>query len=129
MLRGLFLGTLGMLLFAGPFLSASWAQDKAKLAQPFPEGSVITFQWNYSCPSSRGCSFRCPGAGGASNVTKLTIYLGTIPVGTIRDAPGLFYEFSTLVIPRANGFTIGAGLGTLSCQVNGMMLDYSGSPK
>jgi hypothetical protein len=52
-----------------------------------------------------------------------------MPVGTIRDAPGLFYEFSTLVIPRANGFTIGAGLGTLSCQVNGMTLDYSGAPK
>ena len=127
--RGLFLGTLGTLLFAGPFLSAAWAQNKDEPGQPYPGRSVITFQWSYSCPSSRGCSFRCPGAGGASNVTKLTIYLGTMPVGTIRDVPSLFYEFSTLVIPRANGFTIGAGLGTLSCQVNGMMLDYSGSPK
>jgi hypothetical protein len=130
MSRGLFLGTLlGTLLFAGPFLSAPWAQDKAAPGPPYPAGSVITFQWNYSCPSSRGCAFRCPDAGGAASVTKLTIYLGTMPVGVIRDAPGLFYEFSTLLIPRANGFTIGGGLSTLSCQVNGMILDYSGPPK
>jgi hypothetical protein len=52
-----------------------------------------------------------------------------MPVGTIRDAPGVFYNFSTLEIPRANGFTLGTELNTLSCQVNGMILDYSGPPK
>jgi hypothetical protein len=127
MSRGLFLGTL--LVFAGPFLSASWAQNKAEPGPPYPNGSNITFQWSYSCPSGRGCSFRCPGTGGAIHVTKLTIYLGTMPVGSIRDAPGVFYYFSTLEIPRGNGFTIGAELSTLSCQVNGMILDYSGPPK
>jgi hypothetical protein len=129
MSRELFLGTLGTLLFAGPLLSASWAQNKAEPVAPFPGGSEITFQRNYSCPSSRGCSFSCPGLGGASHVTKLTIYVGTIPVGSKQDVPAVFYVFSTLEIPRADGFSISTGLSTLSCQVNGMTLDYSGPPK
>ena len=37
--RGLFLATL---LFAGPFLSASWAQNKAEPGPPYPNGSNIT---------------------------------------------------------------------------------------
>ena len=128
MLRGLFLGTL---LFVGPFLSASWAQNKAEpLAPgpPFPGGSNITFQWDYSCLSGRDCSFSCPGSGGASHVTKLIIYLGTIPVGNNQD-PAVFYDFSTREIPRANGFSISTGLSSLSCQINGMTLDYSGPLK
>jgi len=40
----------------------------------------------------------------------------------------MFYEFSTMEIARGNGFSIAAGLGTLSCQVVGMKLDYSGPP-
>jgi hypothetical protein len=123
MSRGLFLGTL---LFSCLCLSASWAQSKTEPKAPFPTGLDITFQWKYSCPSNRGCSFRCPGGGGASHVTKLTIYLGTMRVGTNQNAVGVFYDFSTAELPRANGFTIGAGLNTLSCQVNGMVLDYSG---
>lgn len=61
-------------------------------------------------------------------MTKLTIYLGTMRVGTNQNALGVFYDFSTAELPRANGFTIGTGTGlsTLSCQVNGMVLDYSG---
>jgi len=124
MSRGLFVGTL---LFAGPFLGASWAQNKAEPGPPFPSGADITFQWIYSCANSRSCSFSCPGLGGASHVTKLTIYLGTIPLGSKQDVPAVFYDFSTLEIPRGNGFSISTGLGTLSCQVNGMALDYSGS--
>jgi hypothetical protein len=127
MSRALFVGTL---LFVGPCLSMSWAQNKTEPPQPgppFPNGSNITFQWDYSCPSGKDCSFICPG-GGASHATKLTIYLGTIPVGSTQD-PAVFYDFSTREISRANGFTISAGLGTLSCQVNGMSLDYSGPPK
>ena len=30
---------------------------------------------------------------------------------------------------RANGFSISTGLNTLSCQVNGLTLDYSGPPR
>jgi len=129
MSRGLFLGTL---LFVGPFLSISWAQNKTEPPlpgwPPFPSGSNITFQWDYSCPSGKDCSFSCPGSGGASHATKLIIYLGTISVGSNQD-PAVFYEFSTREIPRANGFTISTGLSSLSCQVNGMTLDYSGPPK
>jgi len=129
MSRALFLGTL---LFVSPFLGISWAQNKAEPPQPgppFPGGSYITFQWDYSCPSGKDCSFICPGGrGGASHTTKLIIYLGTIPVGSNQD-PAVFYEFSTREIPHANGFSIGTGLGSLSCQVNGMTLDYSGPPK
>jgi len=62
-------------------------------------------------------------------VTKLTIYVGTIPFGKKQDVPAVFYDFSTLEIPRADGFSISAGLSTLSCQVNGMILDYTGPPK
>jgi hypothetical protein len=129
MLRGLFLGTLATLLFAGPFLSASWAENDADPDPPYPAGSDITFQWSYSCPSSKGCSFSCPGAGGASHVTKLTLYLGRMRIGTNQNSLALFYDFSTVEIPRGNGFTIDTGLSTLSCQVNGMNLDYSGPPK
>jgi len=41
----------------------------------------------------------------------------------------VFYEFNTRVFPHASGFSISTGLSSLSCQVNGMTLDYSGPPK
>jgi hypothetical protein len=52
----------------------------------------------------------------------------TIPLGA-ENAAGIFYEYSTVEIPRANGFNIITGISKLACQVNGMNLDYSGSPK
>jgi hypothetical protein len=127
MLRALFLGSL---LLASPLLSRAEAQIKSEpqaAGPPYPGGAEITFQWSYSCPSGKGCSFSCPGAGGANSVTKLNIYLGTAPIGS-QSTPAVFYDFSTREIPRANGFSIGAGIGTISCQVNGMTLDYSGPP-
>ena len=126
MSRKLFLGIIGTLLFAGAFLSASLAQNKAEPeppVQPFPGKSELTFQWSYSCPSDKACSFSCPGAGGASHVTKLTIYLRMMPVGDNQNAPALFYDFSTREAQHSSGFSIGSGLHSLSCQVNGMMLD------
>jgi hypothetical protein len=115
MSRALFLGTL---LFAGPFLSASWAQNKTEPTEawpPYPSKSEMTFQWDYSCPSGRDCSFTCPGGGGgASHVIKLRMHLGTIPVGSSQNAPAVFYDFSTVEIPHASGFIISTGLGTLS---------------
>jgi hypothetical protein len=122
---------LRTLLLTGQLVNSSWAQDKAEPrapGPPYPGGSEITFQWDYSCPGGRACSFTCPGAGGGSGVTKLTIYLGTIPIGNTEHAPALFYDFSTRSIPRANGFSITTAITTLSCQVNGMQLDYSGPP-
>jgi hypothetical protein len=71
----------------------------------------------------------CPGAGGGTHVIKLAIHLGTIPLGGTEKAVGIFYEFSTKEIPRANGFSITTGISTLSCQVSGMDLDYSGPPR
>jgi len=156
--RGLFLGALGTLLFAGPLLSVSWAQDKAEAPAPVPPalaGAEITSQLNYSCPSNTACSFVCPGGAvgglrtagglgaaggargagglggtgelvGADHVTKLTIYLGAIPLGNNQNAPLLFYDFSTRERPHSSGFSISAGLSTSSCQVNGLTLDYSG---
>jgi hypothetical protein len=50
-------------------------------------------------------------------------------IGTDQNAFALFYDFSTVEFPRANGFVVATGLSSLSCQVNGMTLDYSGPPK
>jgi hypothetical protein len=127
MSRALFFGTL---LFAGPFLSMSWAQNMAKPTQagpPFPFTKTI-FQWDYSCPAGIGCSFVCPG-GDASHVTKLSLYLGTVSFDDSLNAPAVFYEFVTREFPHASGFSISARFSNLSCQVNGMTLDYSGPPK
>ena len=98
----------------------------ASAGSPYPSGLEIAFTWQYSCPDGRGCSFSCPGAGGANNVTKLSIYLGAISLHSTDHAAGVFYEFSTMQIPRANGFALTTGISTLSCQVQGMNLDFSG---
>lgn len=127
MSRALFLGTL---LFAGPFLNMSWAQNKAEPTQtrpPFPFTRTI-FQWEYSCPGGVACSFICPG-GETTQVIKLSLYLGTISFDGSQNAPAVFYEFNTRGFPHASGFSISTGLSSLSCQVNGMTLDYSGPPK
>jgi hypothetical protein len=65
---------------------------------------------------------------GASHVTKLNIYLGTLPLGKGQESPVLFYEFSTRERPNSSGFSINAGLSATSCQVNGLTLDYAGHP-
>jgi hypothetical protein len=122
----------GMLLLVGPFLSMARAQEKVAPSEngaSFPGKSQMTFEWDYSCPGGRVCSFDCPGGGGASHVTKLSIYLGTVPIGSGQTPPAIFYDFSTVEIPHSSGFIIGVGLGALSCQVNGLTLDYSGAPK
>jgi hypothetical protein len=52
--------------------------------------------------------------------------LGSIPAGKIEHSAAIFYEFSTMQIPRGNGFVLTTGISTLACQVQGMNLDYSG---
>jgi hypothetical protein len=119
-------------IFACQLTNSSWAQNKTAPPgsnPPYPSEAEITFQWNYTCHNSGACSFRCPGAGGARSVTALDIYLGSIPTGKDQRSPALFYNFSTQFVSRSNGFSITAGLAVLSCQVNGMKLDYSGPPK
>jgi hypothetical protein len=118
------------LLVAGNLFNHASAQEATTTSGPrYPEGSNVTFEWNYSCPSNKPCSFNCPGSGGASHVSKLTIYLGTVPVGTLKQIPALLYNFSTTELQPGNGFVFSTGLSTLSCQITGMTLDYSGPAK
>lgn len=118
-----------IVLVGGPLAQSASAQD-AKRTEAVPTGaSEVAFEWQYSCVGGKACSFTCPGSGGASNVTKLTLQLGSIPLGGNQRAFGVFYKFSTVQIARANGFSLTTGISTLSCQVNGMELDYSGPRK
>jgi hypothetical protein len=123
---GLVLG--GVLLVGGSLVGSLRAQDGKRAEADYPSGSEIAFEWQYSCVNGRGCSFSCSGSGGASNVTRLAIHLMTIPLGG-KNIAGIFYEYSTMEILRANGFNITTGISKLACQVNGMNLDYSGLPK
>ena len=126
MWRTLILGTL----FAAALINPSWAQNKngpSTSSPTYAGGTQITYQWDYSCPSGGECSFTC-GSGGASHVTKLGIYLGSMPVGTNQNAT-LFYEFTTRELRRGSGFSVNTGLSTLQCQVNGLTVDYSGPPR
>ena len=128
---------LGTLLFATP-LNSSLAQDKGALpsGKPnplYPDEAQITFQWNYDCPSNRPCTFVCRGAGGgggSDHVTRLDIYLGTLPLNGVQQerAAAIFYDFSSREFPHSSGFAISTGINSLSCQVNGMILKYSGPP-
>jgi hypothetical protein len=113
-------------------MSSSRAQNNdgpQTAGPPYPGDSDITFEWDYSCPGGKYCSFVCTGTGGASHVTKLTVYLGAIPAGKKQNVPAILYEFSTREIPHGNGFIVNNGTSTLSCQVNGLALDYSGPPR
>ena len=124
---------LGAVLFVvGPLAEPLHAlgEKRVETGSNYPAGSDIAFEWQYSCTNGKGCSFNCLGfGGGTANVTKLAIQLGTIHLGAGHDVTGIFYEFSTVEIPRGNGFRITTGISTLSCKVNGMNLDYSGPPK
>jgi hypothetical protein len=117
------------LLITLGLLSSAWAQETASPVPPnfsFPAGSEITYQWSYTCRSSKPCSFSC---GATNNVRALTLFLGTIPVGDNRSNSVIFYFYSTAIVPHNDGFRISGGpASTLSCNVNGMTLDYSGPP-
>jgi hypothetical protein len=118
-----------ILVVSGALVQSPRAQDGKGSDTPYQGASEVAFEWQYSCVNGKACSFNCPGSGGASNVTKLTLQLGSIPLGGDQKAFGVFYKFSTMQIPRANGFSLTTGISTLSCQVNGMDLDYSGPRK
>ena len=127
MRRTLILGTL----FAAGLINPSWAQNKngPNVSGPaHPGGMEISYQWNYSCPSGGDCSFTC-GLGGASHVTKLAVYLGTMPIGADQKNAILTYEFTTRELRRGSGFRINTGISTLQCQVNGLTMDSSGPPE
>ena len=126
---------LGTLLFAT--LNSSLAQDTGVVTSKpnplYPDEAEITFQWNYECPINRPCTFVCRGAGGgggSDHVTRLDIYLGTLPLNGIQQerAAAIFYDFSSREFPHSAGFAISTGINSLSCQVNGLILKYSGPP-
>jgi hypothetical protein len=98
-----------------------WAQDSKRPI--YPKGFEVTTDWQYSCPDGKGCSFNCPGSGGANNVTKLSIFLGSVPIGKNANSAGIFYEFTSTQTLRGSGFAVTTGIGTLACQVQGMTLD------
>jgi hypothetical protein len=110
-----------------------WAQELANVESPvppnfrFPTGTEITFEWDYTCRAgNKPCVFSC---GTADRVKALTIYLGTVPVGSHERNSTIFYFYSTETVPYSGGFRINGGpASTLSCDVSGMTLDYSGSP-
>jgi hypothetical protein len=60
----------------------------------------------------------------------LDIYLGTLPLNGSQQerAAAIFYDFSSREFPNSTGFAISTGINSLSCQVNGMTLKYSGPP-
>jgi hypothetical protein len=122
--------SLGTVVFACLSLSTARAQNKPdEPAFPFLKW---TFRWDYSCRTGAACSFICPagtGTGLTGHLIKLRLYLGTVSADGSQTAPALFYEFTTRELPHGSGFSIGSGLTTLSCQVNGMTLDSSGPPK
>src|SRR5579871_3441689 len=127
-----------ILLVAGAFTGLTWAQETwaqergVDLASPvppnfsFPTGAEITFQWNYTCRTTKPCAFSC---GESNSVKVLTMYLGTIPVGNNQRNSVLFYFYSTAAVPYSDGFRISGGpASTLSCDTSGMTLDYAGPP-
>ena len=127
---------LGILLFATA--NSSWAEEASAVitGKPnplYPDEAQITFQWNYACPENRPCTFVCRGAGGgggSDHVTRLDIYLGTLPLNGVQQerAAAIFYDFSSREFPHSSGFAISTGINSLSCQVNGMILNHSGPP-
>ena len=90
----------------------------------------MTVRWNYSCYWAAKIAYSVVPVVRSSQPrpTKLVI-ISERYLWVAIELPAVFYEFSGPEIPRANGFSITHGLGTLSCQVNGMTLDYSGPPK
>jgi hypothetical protein len=125
-MRRWFFATLAMSLLG--LVAASCPKTQA--AEPATSGGRnpdAPYEWIYSCPSGKGCAFTCPGAGSATHVTKLNIQLRRLQIAN-DNALALFYDYSTIEIPSGNGFSINTGLGALSCQVNGMKLDYFGPP-
>jgi hypothetical protein len=130
--RALFLGTVLLATLNSPRAQDTGALPTGKPNPPYPGESEITFQWNYTCPSNRPCTFTCRGAGGgggSDHVTRLDIYLGTLPLsGDQQRAAAIFYDFASREFPHSAGFAVSTGINSLSCQINGMNLDYSGPP-
>ena len=131
--NGLVLGALLLATLNSPLAQDAGAPPSGKPNPLYPDEAEITFQWNYECPSNRPCTFVCRGAGGgggSDHVTRLDIYLGSLPLNGVQQerAFAIFYEFSSREFPHSSGFAVSTGINSLSCQVNGMILNHSGPP-
>jgi hypothetical protein len=99
--------------------------------QPFPSTFHPIFQWNYVCQrqNAAGCSLACPPNAAISSVAAAQVWLGTTELGNV-SAQAIYYYLSFF-----NGREMMAGAGlvhsnrTLSCQVIGLKVGYSGPPK
>ena len=109
---------VNILALLGTFASPCWAQDKAEETRD-PAGFSIAFEWNYSCPSSKGCAFNCPGAGGATHVTQLTIYLGKLRISE-NEKPSLYSMNSQRQSFRA-AMDLRSIPGSTRCRVKSMV--------
>jgi hypothetical protein len=118
---------------AGGLTEAVPAEDRVippTSFQAYPAGSEITFEWVYSCATTRPCSFSCAGPGSAKWRNISANLPGTTPLGSNPKSPAIFYVYFTVTIPYNTGFRISTGIqGTLACDVVGMTLDYSGPPR
>jgi hypothetical protein len=100
--------------------------------QLFPSTFKPSFQWNYVCPrenAAAGCSLACPPNAAIGSVVAAQIWLGTNDVGN-PSIPATYYYF---VYFNGREKLVGAGFvhstRTLSCQVVGLKVSYSGPPK
>ena len=100
--------------------------------QVFPSTFKPTFQWNYVCPrenAAAGCSLACPPNAAIGSVVAAQIWLGTNDLGN-ASIPAIYYYF---VYFNGREKLVGAGFAhstrTLSCQVVGLKVSYSGPPK
>jgi hypothetical protein len=100
--------------------------------QAFPSTFKPSFQWNYVCPrenAAAGCSLACPPNAAIGSVMAAQIWLGTNDLGN-ASIPAIYYYFAYF---NGREKLVGAGFAhstrTLSCQVVGLNVSYSGPPK
>ena len=100
--------------------------------QPFPSAFKPSFQWNYVCPrenAAAGCSLACPPNAAIGSVMAAQIWLGANDFGN-GSIPAIYYYFAYF---NGREKLVGAGFAhstrTLSCQVVGLKVSYSGPPK
>src|SRR4029453_6151079 len=82
-------------LVGWPSVTSLLAQDARDTGtgSTYPSGFEVAFEWRYSCPDGKGCSFSCPGSGGANNGTKLSMRLGATSAGKTDHSAGFFFRF------------------------------------
>jgi hypothetical protein len=97
----------GALLVGGPLVESPGAQEGGP---PIQANQRSRSSGSIHALTGRVARSIVPDRAVHPTVTKLAIHLGTIPLGGNQRAFGTFYEFSTMQIPRANGFNITTGI-------------------